>query len=81
MLRQHARHRVQAAVHRRGPSDTAAERLVSLQDEQKRALGVGRDEVRDLVHAEHVAGDLLEDRRPLLVLLRRRWSLESQIHG
>jgi hypothetical protein len=80
MLRQHASHRVQAALDRGGTADAAAERLVAVQCEQERALGVRADEVRDLVHVEQVAGDPLENRRPLPVPARCRGRLESQLH-
>ena len=57
VLGQDAHHRVQAALDRRGAPDAAAERLVAGEREQERAFGVRRDEVRDLVDVEDVAGN------------------------
>jgi hypothetical protein len=80
VLRQDARHCVQAALDRRRPSDTAAEGLVAGECEEPRTLIVRLDEVLDLVDLEDIARNLVQDRRPLLEVRLRRRSLEPDAH-
>src|SRR5207342_3917048 len=80
-LGQHSHHRVETALDRRRPSDTAAESLVPACREQERALLIRPDEVLDLVEAENVARDPLQDLGPLRVLPRRARPLEAQLHA
>src|SRR6185312_17031022 len=75
-----AHHRVEAALDRRRAAHPTGHGLVALGGEEPGALLVHPDEVGNLVDVDNVAGNPLQDLRPLLEVRLRGRSLEPDAH-